>query len=77
MEYVAVLLPSVGVGLIFWLLMRWIFRADAKERRAQADAEAQAQRWYEQITARDREAFAPSPGKKAQPRGNDSQETAR
>lgn len=34
--YAEVLLPSLGVGLIFWLAMRAIFRADRAERRAEA-----------------------------------------
>lgn len=70
MEYLAVLLPSVGVGLIFWMLMRWIFRADSKERRAQAEAEAQAEDWYQQIRARDERAFesAPDAGKRRESR---------
>ena len=48
MEYVAVLLPSVVVGLIFWFAMKSIFNADKSERqaeaRAQADADANARR---------------------------------
>ncbi|MET3719546.1 MULTISPECIES: hypothetical protein [unclassified Arthrobacter] len=48
MEYVAVLLPSLVVGLIFWFAMKSIFNADKSERqaeaRAQADAEASAAR---------------------------------
>ncbi|MET1089764.1 MAG: hypothetical protein ABWY04_22040 [Arthrobacter sp.] len=46
MEYVAVLLPSIVVGLLFWFAMKAIFNADKSERqaeaRAQAEAEAQA-----------------------------------
>jgi len=34
--YFEVLAPSVGVGLMFWLAMRAIFRADRKERASQA-----------------------------------------
>lgn len=34
--YFEVLAPSVGVGLLFWLAMRSIFRADRKERGAEA-----------------------------------------
>ncbi|CAM3599342.1 hypothetical protein E4A47_11520 [Micrococcus flavus] len=55
-EYFAVLAPSVGLGLIFWLVMRSLLRADAGEREAQrrrlsgADAraareEAEAREW--------------------------------
>lgn len=42
MEYVAVLLPSVVVGLIFWFAMKSIFNADKAERRAEARAQAEA-----------------------------------
>lgn len=34
--YFEVLAPSVGVGLVFWLAMRAIFRADRKERATEA-----------------------------------------
>ncbi|MGM9472740.1 hypothetical protein ACS5PJ_12115 [Pseudarthrobacter sp. YS3] len=43
MEYVAVLLPSVVVGLIFWFAMKSIFNADKAERQAEARAQAEAQ----------------------------------
>lgn len=36
--YFSVLAPSVVVGLIFWLAMRAIFRADRNERAAEAQA---------------------------------------
>lgn len=36
MEYLAVLLPSVAVGLIFYFVMRAIFNADRAERAAEA-----------------------------------------
>lgn len=39
MEYVAVLLPSVAVGLIFYFVMRAIFAADRAERAAMSRAE--------------------------------------
>jgi hypothetical protein len=41
-EYVAVLLPSVVVGLIFWFAMKSIFNADKAERQAEARAQAEA-----------------------------------
>lgn len=45
-EYFSVLAPSVGLGLIFWLVMRSLFRADAGERSAKAEAEErEAQEW--------------------------------
>ena len=43
MEYIAVLLPSVVVGLIFWYAMKSIFNADKSERQAEALAQAEAQ----------------------------------
>jgi len=42
-EYIAVLLPSVVVGLIFWFAMRSIFNADKSERQAEARAQAEAE----------------------------------
>lgn len=49
--YFEVLAPSVGVGLIFWLAMRSIFRADRKERAVEAqvrDEYASEQPSYEE-----------------------------
>ena len=40
MEYVAVFLPSLGVGLVFYLIMRWLLRGDRAERSAQGEAQA-------------------------------------
>lgn len=34
------LLPPVGVGVIFWLVIRWILQADRRERAAQAELDA-------------------------------------
>lgn len=39
--YVEVLIPSVVVGLIFWFVIRSIFRADRAERTAEAEARRQ------------------------------------
>lgn len=45
-EYFSVLAPSVGLALIFWLVMRSLFRADSGERSAKAAAEErEAQEW--------------------------------
>lgn len=55
-DYFSVLAPSVGLALLFWLIMRSLLRADTGEREAQgrrrsgADAkaaaeEAEAQEW--------------------------------
>jgi hypothetical protein len=42
-EYVAVLLPSLVVGLLFWFAMKSIFNADKSERQAEAQAQAEAE----------------------------------
>ncbi|HEY8699994.1 MAG TPA: hypothetical protein VIM08_03355 [Arthrobacter sp.] len=42
MEYVAVILPSLVVGLLFWFAMKSIFNADKAERQAEAQAQAEA-----------------------------------
>ncbi len=42
MEYIAVLAPSIVVGLIFWFAMKSIFNADKSERQAEAKAQAEA-----------------------------------
>ncbi len=42
MDYIAVLLPSVVVGLIFWFAMKSIFNADKSERQAEARAQEEA-----------------------------------
>lgn len=45
-EYFSVLAPSVGLGLIFWLVMRSLFRADSGERNARSELEErEAQEW--------------------------------
>ncbi|WP_417221193.1 hypothetical protein [Arthrobacter sp.] len=41
MAYVEVLLPTIVVALIFWFVMRAVFRVDRNERRAEAEADAQ------------------------------------
>lgn len=42
MEYLEVLVPSLGVGLLFYLAMRAIFNVDRSERDALAEAEHEA-----------------------------------
>lgn len=42
-DALAALAPSVGVGLVFWFVMRAIVRADRRERAAIAAMEAAAQ----------------------------------
>jgi hypothetical protein len=58
MEYVAVLLPSIVVGLLFWFAMKAIFNADKSERQAEARAQAEA------------EAQAASPADRTDPESN-------
>lgn len=52
-EYLAVLLPSIGVGLIFWFVMRSVVRADRGERQAEKAAQEDAERWYREIKKRE------------------------
>lgn len=42
MEYIKVLLPSIGVGLLFWYVMRGILRSDTTERE-------EMERYYRQL----------------------------
>lgn len=45
-DYFSVLAPSVGLALIFWLVMRSVFRVDTNEREAKAVLEErEAQQW--------------------------------
>ncbi|GAA1336426.1 hypothetical protein [Arthrobacter roseus] len=39
MEYLAVILPSLCVGLVFYFVMKAIFNADRSEREAMAEAD--------------------------------------
>lgn len=55
MEYIAVLLPSISVGIIFWLVLRGVFRGDRTERTVQSRSQQDAERWYEQLRQRDGE----------------------
>jgi hypothetical protein len=42
MDYIAVLVPPIVVGLLFWFAMKSIFNADKSERQAEARAQAEA-----------------------------------
>lgn len=44
MEYIAVIVPSLGVGVLFYFAMKAIFNADRSEREALAQAEREAER---------------------------------
>lgn len=51
-DYFSVLAPSVGLALIFWLVMRSVFRVDTGERQAKAELEErEAQEWARQRAA--------------------------
>ena len=60
-EYIAVLLPSAGVGAIFYFAMRAIFGADRAERQAQAEAEQEAQVNATRAAVASRREFTPEP----------------
>ena len=55
MEYVAVFAPSLGVGLVFYLVMRWLLRGDKTERTARTEAQEDAERWYREVREREGE----------------------
>lgn len=44
MEYIAVILPSLGVGVLFYFAMKAIFNADRSERDALAQAERESEK---------------------------------
>lgn len=43
-QVVAALIPSIGVGLVFWFVMRAVIHADRRERQAVARLEAEERR---------------------------------
>ena len=53
MEYFAAVLPSICIGLFFWLVLRSIFRGDRTERAVQSASQNDAARWYEDLKQRD------------------------
>ncbi|GAA2126689.1 hypothetical protein [Arthrobacter humicola] len=57
MDYIAVLVPPIVVGLLFWFAMKSIFNADKSERQAEARAQAEA----------DARAEAQNPGQESGP----------
>ncbi|MUN64852.1 hypothetical protein GMA12_17190 [Kocuria sediminis] len=61
MEYIAAVLPSICIGLIFWLVLRSIFRGDRTERAAELASQDDAARWYEELKQRDGGALSFSP----------------
>ncbi|MBN6812646.1 hypothetical protein JRF76_10825 [Kocuria indica] len=53
MDYLAVFVPSLGVGVVFYLVMRWLLRGDRTERNAQAQARDDAEQWYRSVRERE------------------------
>ncbi|WP_424348532.1 hypothetical protein [Kocuria sp. CH-021] len=53
MEYFAAVLPSICIGIIFWLILRAIFRGDRTERAVESASQVDAARWYEELKQRD------------------------
>ncbi|GAA4767387.1 hypothetical protein [Citricoccus nitrophenolicus] len=52
-DYFSVLAPSVGLALIFWLVMRSVFRVDTGERQAKAEhEEREARQWASERAGR-------------------------
>ncbi|MBG6084824.1 hypothetical protein [Zhihengliuella flava] len=50
MEYVQVLAPTIVVALIFWFVVRTLFRVDRNERLAEAEVERNASRSGEAVS---------------------------
>ncbi len=55
---IGALLPPIGVGVIFWLVMRWILQADRRERAAIARLDAAEDEAH--VGARSRESQGPA-----------------
>ena len=58
MEYFAAVLPSICIGVIFWLIMRSIFRGDRTERTIESASQDDAARWYEDLKQREGDALS-------------------
>lgn len=73
MDYLAVFVPSLGVGVVFYLVMRWLLRGDRTERSAQAQARDDAEQWYRSVRERegDKVPFGYQEDKPRQQRGLD------
>jgi hypothetical protein len=50
---IGALLPPIGVGVIFWLVMRWILQADRRERAAIARIDAAEREAHAGVRSRD------------------------
>ncbi len=49
MDYIIAIIPSVAAGIILYLILRWITRADRTERAAQRELQDDAAAWYEKV----------------------------
>lgn len=63
LEYVAVLLPSIAVGLIFYFVMRSIFNADRTEREAMTRADEQQAQVQAEANAASADEDRPEPSR--------------
>lgn len=63
LEYVAVLLPSIAVGLIFYFVMRSIFNADRTEREAMTRADEQHSQVHPETNAAPADEDRPEPSR--------------
>lgn len=49
MDYIIAIIPSVCAGVILYLILRWITRADRTERTVQREMQDDAAQWYENV----------------------------
>lgn len=54
------LVPSIGVGLLFWFVIRAILRADRREREAERQAESEYREAHPEKELNDSEKSLPS-----------------
>lgn len=55
MPYVIALVPSVGVGILFWIVIKNMIEGDRKERLAHSQWEAEQKRIAEEATPAEEE----------------------
>lgn len=49
MDYIIAIIPSVCAGIVLYLVLRWITRADRTERAVQREMQDDAAQWYENV----------------------------
>lgn len=49
MDYIIAIIPSVCAGILLYLILRWITRADRTERTVQREMQDDAAQWYENV----------------------------